>query len=217
MPLKKRISEGSGRSAVIYARYSSHAQRDESIEQQIQKCEEYAQRQGLTVIEIYSDAAISGKTDNRPAFQRMMKDSKKHRFQYVIAWKSNRMGRNMMEAMINNAELMKHGIHCLYVEEDFDDTAAGRFALRNMMNVNQFYSRPPFGYTVGEDRRFAIREDQAAIVREIFDRIREGWSYANIAADLNNRGIKTAIGRQWNKNSFHACPGASARMRLICL
>lgn len=224
--MKKRISEGSGRSAVIYARYSSHAQRDESIEQQIQKCEEYAQRQGLTVIEIYSDAAISGKTDNRPAFQRMMKDSRKHRFQYVIAWKSNRMGRNMMEAMINNAELMKHDIHCLYVEEDFDDTAAGRFALRNMMNVNQFYSenmaedirrglmdnaekamvntRPPFGYTVGEDRRFAIREDQAAIVREIFDRIREGWSYADIAADLNNRGIKTAIGRQWNKNSFHA-------------
>ena len=224
--MKKRISEGSGRSAVIYARYSSHAQRDVSIEQQIQKCEEYAQRQGLTVIEVYSDAAISGKTDNRPAFQRMMKDSKKHRFQYVIAWKSNRMGRNMMEAMINNAELMKHDIHCLYVEEDFDDTAAGRFALRDMVNVSRCYSenmaedirrglmdnaekamvntRPPFGYTVGEDRRFAIREDQAAIVREIFDRIREGWSYANIAADLSHRGIKTALCRHCNKNSSHA-------------
>ena len=138
--MKKKINDSSGRNAAIYARYSSHAQRDVSIEQQVQKCQEYAQRQGLTVVETYSDAAVSGKTDNRPAFQRMMKDSKKHRWQYVIAWKSNRMGRNMMEAMINNAELMKEGISCLYVEEDFDDTAAGRFALRNMMNVNQFYS-----------------------------------------------------------------------------
>ena len=212
--------------AAIYARYSSHSQRDVSIEQQVQKCQEYAQRQGLTVVEVYSDAAISGKTDNRPAFQRMMKDSKKHRFQYVISWKSNRMGRNMLEAMINNAELLQEGIHCLYVEEDFDDTAAGRFALRNMMNVNQFYSenmaedirrglmdnakkamantRPPFGYAVGPERHFVIREDQAEVVREIFRRILDGWTFADIASDLNRRGIKTAYGKEWNKNSFHA-------------
>lgn len=225
MSSKKRL-HAAGTDAVIYARYSSHAQRDVSIEQQVQKCQEYAQRQGLTIVDTYSDAAISGKTDNRPAFQRMMKDSKKHQFQYVIAWKSNRMGRNMMEAMINNAELMKEGISCLYVEEDFDDTAAGRFALRNMMNVNQFYSenmaedirrglmdnaekamvntRPPFGYAAGPDRKFIIREEQAQVVREIYQRILEGWSYADIATDLNNRGIKTALGRDWNKGSFHA-------------
>ena len=226
MSSKRNLRDDGERNAVIYARYSSHSQRDVSIEQQVQKCREYAQREGLTVLETYSDAAISGKTDNRPAFQRMMKDSKKHRWQYVIAWKSNRMGRNMMEAMINNAELMKEGISCLYVEEDFDDTAAGRFALRNMMNVNQFYSenmaedirrglmdnaekalvntRPPFGYAVGPDRRYVIREDQAEIVREIFNRILEGWSFISIANDLNRRGIKTALGREWNKSSFHA-------------
>lgn len=224
--MANRKTENTGTNAVIYARYSSHAQRDVSIEQQVQKCTEYAIREGLTITEIYSDAAISGKTDNRPAFQRMMADSKKHKFQYVIAWKSNRMGRNMLEAMINNAALLQEGVHCLYVEEDFGDTASGRFALRTMMNVNQFYSenmaedirrglmdnaskamvntRPPFGYAVGEDRKFVIREDQAAIVREIFHRLLEGWSYADLADDLNRRGIKTAYGREWNKGSFHA-------------
>ena len=225
MPLKRK-TDTAGMNAVIYARYSSHSQRDVSIEQQVQKCREYAQRNGLTVVEVYSDAAISGKTDNRPSFQRMMKDSKKRRFQYVIAWKSNRMGRNMLEAMINNAELLRQDIHCLYVEEDFDDTAAGRFALRNMMNVNQFYSenmaedirrglmdnaekamvntRPPFGYAVGPDRHFVLHPEQSEIVREIFHRILEGWTYADIADDLNRRGIKTAYGKEWNKGSFHA-------------
>lgn len=214
------------KNAVIYARYSSHSQRDVSIEQQVQKCREYAEREGLTVVGIYSDAAMSGKTDKRPQFQRMMKDSTKGGFSYVIAWKSNRMGRNMLEAMINDVRLMEEGVRCRYVEEDFGDTASGRFALRNMMNVNQFYSenmaedirrglmdnaskcmvnvRPPLGYKKGEDGRFVIDNKTSPIVQEIFNRLLSGWSYADIAADLNRRGIKTAYGREWNKGSFHA-------------
>ena len=64
--------------------------------------------------------------------------------------------------------------------------------------------RPPFGYRKGEDGRFAIDEKTAPIVDEIFNRVLEGWSYADIAEDLNRRGIKTAYGREWNKGSFHA-------------
>ena len=129
-----------GRSAVIYARYSSHAQNDASIEQQVEACTKFAVGKGLTVLETYSDRAISGKSDKRPDFQRMMKDAHKGKFQCVLAWKSNRMGRNMLEAMVNDAKLQECGVRCLYVEEDFDDSAAGRFSLRTMMNVNQFYS-----------------------------------------------------------------------------
>lgn len=224
--MKKKRIESDRRNAVIYARYSSHSQRDVSIEQQVQKCQEYAKRAKLTVIGIYSDAAMSGKTDNRPQFQKMMKDSTKGAFDYVISWKSNRMGRNMLEAMINDAALQKEGVRCVYVEEDFDDTAAGRFAKRNMMNINQFYSenmaedirrglmdnaskcmvnvRPPLGYKKGEDKKFAIDEETAPIVKEIFQRVLDGWAYADMAADLNNRKIRTAYGREWNKGSFHA-------------
>ena len=126
--------------AVIYARYSSHNQREASIEQQVEECRKFADINKLHIIEVYADKAVSGKTDRRPNFQRMMKNAALGKFQYVVAWKSNRMGRNMLDAMMNDTRLRDLGVRCLYTEEDFDDTAAGRFALRNMMNVNQFYS-----------------------------------------------------------------------------
>lgn len=211
--------------AVIYARYSSHAQREVSIEQQIRECTQYAERNNLKVIAIYSDRAISGKTDHRPQFQKMMNEAAAGKFRYVIAWKSNRMGRNMMQAMVNEARLNELGVRCLYVEEDFDDTAAGRFALRNMMNVNQFYSDNlaedvrrglmdnaskcmvncpcPLGLKKGEDGRFAIDEEGAKIVREIYERVNAGDLFVDIANDLNARGIKTSRGNLWKKSSFH--------------
>ena len=60
--------------AVIYARYSSDNQREESIEGQIRECTAYAEKNGITVVKHYIDRALSAKTDNRPDFQRMIKD-----------------------------------------------------------------------------------------------------------------------------------------------
>jgi DNA invertase Pin-like site-specific DNA recombinase len=74
---------------VIYARFSSPNQREASIEQQIEMCSNLANRNGMAILDTYSDKAISGKTDNRPAFQRMMRDAKHGKFDVVIAWKSN--------------------------------------------------------------------------------------------------------------------------------
>ena len=180
-PLKSRKGKPLDNSecGVIYARYSSHAQKDASIEQQVKEAMAYAAEQEIPIHEVYADRAISGKTDRRPNFQRMMKDAEKGKFRYVIAWKSNRMGRDMLNAMINEVRLQELGIRVLYTEEDFDDTAAGRFALRSMMNVNQFYSENmaedirrglrdnaqnckltngslPFGYKKGEDLRYEL-------------------------------------------------------------
>lgn len=210
--------------AVIYARYSSHNQREESIEQQVSECMEFAQANNLKVVDVYSDSAISGKTDKRAAFQRMLRDAEKGKFQVVVAYKSNRIARNMFNAMQYEVRLDELGIKTLYCKEEFGDTAAGRFALRTMMNVNQFYSenlsedimramndnaenlkingRIPFGYRKGQDSRHEIDPDQAEIVREIFRRVLSGEPQADIAADLNARGIKTKDGNAWNKNSF---------------
>lgn len=213
--------------AVIYARYSSHSQRDASIEQQVEKCMAYAAANNLRVAHVYADRAVSGKTDRRPDFQKMMRDAEKGKFKYVISWKSNRIGRNMLQSMINESRLNDMGVRCLYTEEDFDDTAAGRFALRSMMNVNQFYSENmaedikrglydnarncmvtnghlPFGYKKGDDGRYALDEPKDAIVREIFGRVACGEAFVDIANDLNARGIKTSRGGRWGKNSFHA-------------
>lgn len=219
-----KLPDGYSGIAVIYARYSSHNQRDVSIEQQVEKCQDFAARNNLQILEIYADRAVSGKTDRRPNFQRMMRNAEKGMFHYVIAWKSNRMGRNMLEAMVNDSRLCDKGIRCLYVEEDFDDTAAGRFALRNMMNVNQFYSENmaedvmrgmmdnarkcmvngpvPYGYKRSDDGRFEVEPEAAAVVREIFERFRDGEILADIGRDLNARGIKTATGKDWGRSSF---------------
>ena len=221
MAKKKKPAGGN---AIIYARYSSHNQRDVSIEQQIEACRKHAAELGLTITATYEDRAISGRTDNRPAFQRMMRDAEGGKFQYVLAWKSNRMGRNMMQAMVNESRLMDCGVKVFYAEEDFDDSAAGRFALRSMMNVNQFYSdnlaedvrrglmdnaskcmangRQPLGYKRGEDGKVVVDEPAAAIVREIYTRIASGEMFMDIARDLNRRGIKTQSGSKWNKSSF---------------
>ena len=221
MAKKKKPAGGN---AIIYARYSSHNQRDVSIEQQIEACRKHAAELGLTITDTYEDRAISGRTDNRPAFQRMMRDAEDEKFQYVLAWKSNRMGRNMMQAMVNESRLMDCGVKVFYAEEDFDDSAAGRFALRSMMNVNQFYSdnlaedvrrglmdnaskcmangRQPLGYKRGEDGKVVVDEPAAAIVREIYTRIASGEMFMDIARDLNRRGIKTQSGSEWNKSSF---------------
>ena len=217
----------SSEGGVIYARYSSHAQKDASIEQQVREAQAYAAELGIPIREVYADRAITGKTDRRPNFQKMMKDAEKGKFHYVIAWKSNRMGRNMLQAMINEARLQELGIRVLYTEEDFDDTAAGRFALRSMMNVNQFYSENmaedirrglrdnaqnckltngslPFGYKKGEDLRYELDPPKDDIVREIFGRVACGEAFVDIANDLNARGIRTVRGNRWGKGSFHA-------------
>lgn len=222
----KKAGAKKEKTGVIYARYSSHAQKDASIEQQVRECLEFAKVEKIHIISTYEDRALSGKTDNRPNFQRMIRDAEKKKFDHVIAWKSNRMGRNMLQAMINEARLNDMGVRVMYVEEDFDDTAAGRFALRSMMNVNQFYSEAmaedirrgmednalqckitngtlPYGYKKGKDGRYALDEEKAEIVREIFRKVAHGELLVDIASDLNSRGIKTTRGGPWNKNSFH--------------
>lgn len=210
---------------VDYSRYSSHSQKDLSIEQQIAKNEELAREYGIRLVEHYCDRAVTGRTDKRKDFQRMMRDAAKGKFKYVIAWKSNRMGRNMLEALMNEAKLQELGVRVLYVEEDFDDTAAGRFAARSMMNVNQFYSENmaedikrglydnadkcmvanghlPYGYKADDTLHYVIDEPKAAIVQEIFTRVACGEPFVDIYNSLNARGLKTSRKKPWGRSSF---------------
>ena len=126
--------------AVIYARFSSHNQREESIEQQVAECKVFAAQQGLEIIEVYADAAQSGRTENRSQFLRLQRDAKKGKFSNIIAYKSNRIARNMVNALTFENDMEKLGVKLFYAKEEFGNNAAGRFALRMMMNVNQFYS-----------------------------------------------------------------------------
>ena len=80
--------------AVIYARYSSDSQREASIEGQLRDCKDYAEKNGITVVGTYIDRAYSAKTDDRPDFQRMIKDSGKKIFDVVLVWKLERSNPN---------------------------------------------------------------------------------------------------------------------------
>lgn len=91
-------SEVLAMNAVIYARYSSDNQREESIEGQIRECTAYAERNGITVVRHYIDRALSAKTDNRPDFQQMIRDSNKKLFEIVLVWKFDRFARNRFDS-----------------------------------------------------------------------------------------------------------------------
>ena len=210
---------------VIYARFSSHNQREESIEQQIKECEALARREGITIVEIYSDEAQTGRNERRSSFQKMLRDAEKRKFDIVIAYKSNRIARNMLNALLYETRLAEYGIKTIYCKEDFADNAAGRFAFRSMLNLNQFYSENlsedikrgmlynaehckvngalPLGYKKSADGKYEIEPAGAAIVREIFAKFVADVPYAEIAADLNSRGIRTVQGNKFGRSSFH--------------
>jgi DNA invertase Pin-like site-specific DNA recombinase len=84
--------------AVIYARYSSDSQREESIEGQLRECKDFAERNDFTILNTYIDRALSAKSDNRPAFQQMVKDSSKGLFDIAIVWKLDRFARKSKNA-----------------------------------------------------------------------------------------------------------------------
>lgn len=96
--------------AVIYARYSSDNQREASIEGQIRECTAFAEKNGITVLRHYIDRAISAKTDNRPEFQNMIKDSNKKLFDMIIVWKLDRFARNRYDSARYKAQLKKNGV-----------------------------------------------------------------------------------------------------------
>jgi len=80
--------------AVIYARYSSDSQREDSIECLLRECTAFAEKNGITVLRHYIDRAFSAKTDNRPEFQNMIKNSSEHLFEMIIVWKLDGFARN---------------------------------------------------------------------------------------------------------------------------
>ena len=96
--------------AVIYARYSTDSQREESIEGQIRECTAYAEKNGFTVVKHYIDRAISAKTDNRPQFQQMIKDSERGIFDVIIVWKLDRFARNRYDSARYKTQLKRNGV-----------------------------------------------------------------------------------------------------------
>ena len=111
--------------AVIYARYSSDNQTEQSIEGQVRVCKEYAERNDILVVDSYIDRAMTGTNDHRPEFQRMIKDSSKKEWDYVIVYKLDRFSRNKYESVIHRKTLKDNGVKLLSAMENIPDTPEG--------------------------------------------------------------------------------------------
>ena len=111
--------------AIIYARYSSEGQREESIEGQLRECKEYAELNNTTVIGTYLDRALSAKTDDRPEFQKMIHDSVKKQFEVVLVWKLDRFSRNRIDSATYRAILKRNGVRVVSAKENISDGPEG--------------------------------------------------------------------------------------------
>ena len=210
--------------AVIYARYSSNNQREESIEGQIRECREFAEKNNLQIIDEYIDRAISGKTDNRPAFQRLIKDSSKGKFDVVIMYTLDRFARNRYDSAIYKAKLKKNGVRLLYAKQPMPDTPEGIILESVLEGYAEYYvenlrrgvkrgmrenalkgyvnGKTPLGYRRGKDKKYEIDPYEAKAVREIFERYARNEPIIDIVSWLNDNGYKTTTGGQFNKNSL---------------
>ena len=126
--------------AVIYARYSSDNQREESIEGQLRECTAYCQKNEITVVRTYIDRALSAKTDNRPDFQRMIKDSAKGLFDVVLVWKLDRFARNRYDSARYKAQLKKYGVKVLSATENISEGPEGIILESLLEGMAEYYS-----------------------------------------------------------------------------
>ena len=101
--------------AVIYARYSSDRQREESIEGQLRVCEDFAKRNGMTILHVYADRALSGRSDQRPEFQMMIQAAATQTFDTVLVYKLNRFARNRYDSAKYKHKLKKYGVKVVEV------------------------------------------------------------------------------------------------------
>ena len=129
-----------GKIAVVYARFSSHNQTEQSIEGQLAAAKTYAAAKGYTIIHEYIDRAMTGRNDNRDEFQQMLSDCAKHQFQVIIVWKVDRFGRNREEITFNKYRAKKHGVRVEYVAEAVPDSPEGVILESVLEGMAEYYS-----------------------------------------------------------------------------
>ena len=211
--------------AVIYARYSSDNQREASIEGQIRECTAFAEKNGITVLRHYIDRAISAKTDNRPEFQNMIKDSNKKLFGMIIVWKLDRFARNRYDSARYKAQLKKNGVKVISATEVISDGAEGIILESMLEGFAEYYSVDlsekvvrgmtdnalkcmfnggtlPMGYVIDAEQHFQIDPVTAPYILDAFKQYDEGATMKQIWDWLNEQGMKNTRGNPLTFNSI---------------
>lgn len=204
--------------AVIYARYSSDNQREESIEGQIRECTAFAEKNGITILKHYIDRAYSATTDNRPEFQNMIRDSAKKMFDLVIVWKLDRFARNRYDSAKYKSALKKNGVKVISATEVISEGAEGIILESVLEGYAEYFSADlsekvirgmtenvlkckfnggtlPIGYVIDHEQHFQIDPTTAPFVLEAFQRYDSGATMKEIRDWLNERGVRNTRGQ----------------------
>lgn len=205
--------------AVIYARYSSDNQREESIEGQIRECTSFLRH--------YIDRAYSAKTDKRPEFQNMIRDSGRKLFDIILVWKLDRFARNRYDSARYKAQLKKNGVKVVSATEVISDGAEGIILESVLEGYAEYYSADlaekvtrgmtenalkckynggtlPVGYVIDSEGHYQIDPLTAPYVLESYNRYADGATMKEIRDYLNDHRIKNTRGYEMNYNNVQS-------------
>ena len=211
--------------AVIYARYSTDSQREESIEGQIRECTAYAEKNDLTVVKHYIDRAISAKTDNRPQFQQMIKDSERGIFDVIIVWKLDRFARNRYDSARYKTQLKRNGVKLVSATEVVSAGPEGIILESVLEGYAEYYSADlsekvvrgmtenalkgiynggtiPFGYMIDETRHYQPDPLLAPYVEQTFQKYADGATMTDLRDWLKAHNIKNSMGGEMSYNTI---------------
>ncbi|ENZ9420625.1 recombinase family protein [Clostridioides difficile] len=214
--------------AVVYARFSSDNQRDESIDAQLRAINEYADKNNIKIVNQFIDRAKSATSDKRPEFQNMIKfcEADTTGISMVIVHKLDRFSRDKYDSAMYKQKLKVKGIRVVSVLENLDNSPESLILESVIEGMAQYYSAnlarevakgqkenalkalhnggdAPLGYDVAHDKTYTVNEEEAQAVKIIFDRYIKGYSYSKIIDELNDLGYKTKRGNKFGKNSLH--------------
>lgn len=204
--------------AVIYARYSSDNQREESIEGQLRECKAFAEKNGIIILNTYIDRALSAKTGNRPEFQNMIKDSEKKLFDMVLVWKLDRFSRNRYDSAKYKNTLKKNGIKVISATEQIAEDSTGILIESILEGYAEYYSAElsekvirgltenamkckyngggiPVGYYIDENQMFQIDHSKAILIQMAFESYADGATIQGLVNWFNEQGILSYRGK----------------------
>ncbi len=213
------------KTAVIYARYSSDSQTEQSIDGQLRVCTEYAKNNDILILDTYIDRAMTGTNDNRPDFQRMIKDSAKKSFNYVLVYKFDRFSRNKYETAMHKKTLKDNGVKVISAMEYIPDSPEAIILESMLEGYAEYYSaelsqkvrrgnnesrrkgnltggKIPYGYK-SVNKKAVIVPEQAEVVRYMYDQYSIGVYVKDIIDVLTSKGI-LHYGKPFKKTTVYA-------------
>lgn len=212
----------------VYVRVSTD--RDEqvsSVENQIDICRNWLERNGFIWDKhsVYKDEGISGTLfTERPAIQILLQKAKAKEIDMVVFKSISRLARDLKDSLEIREVFLAHNVRIISIEEGYDSTKAGKndmafelwslfsaqysrtlsssisAALAAKVRRGEHIGKVPYGYN-RENQRLILNEQEAKVVREIYDWYNSGWGFKRITNELNQLGIKPKNKEVWQMTS----------------